>query len=94
MAIHVGVYLNFNRNTAIVVRVKEHIVWYLTMQSGAIDLRKVSESKFAHEWTIHMPSYPAVRAIRTYARSELSRSEEAKKVMSLALANERARARQ
>ena len=90
MSIHTGVYLNWNRNTAIVVRVKSHLVTYLTMRSGAIELLETSESKFMRDWPTRMPSYPVVRALRTYAKCELTRTDEADKVMRLVLANAKA----
>src|SRR5688572_18520757 len=91
MSIHTGVYLNWNGETAIVVKVKDLMAYYLSFQTGRIELHKCSTTKFGREFTRHMPSYPVVRAVRKYLSYEFVRSEEADKVMRLILANAKAR---
>ena len=84
-AVPVGVYVNHNRSTAIVVRCLNGVVWFLNMVSGKIALDCVSVDRFKHNFTQFLPDYPVLRAVRKYATSNLDREEKTDKVMQLIL---------
>lgn len=81
-----GVYLDRSRHTAIVVRVKDGHVWFLTMESGAITLEQSSTEKFAHQYSEFMPDYPVLRAVRKYRSSGLRIEDDAARVLTIIVA--------
>lgn len=73
-----GVYLNHNRNSAVVLQVKEDgTVIYLTFKDGPIEAHKTSDISFARQWPIFLHDYPLSKAIRSYASSGLKASDAA-----------------
>ena len=102
-----GVYLDWHRHSAVVVRIKDGTVVYLTMNETVIErfggkfaymptkqhvaLCQTSDSRFAHQFDIFLPSYPILRAVKAYWRSGLDVTPEAKKVMQLILLNNKTR---
>lgn len=92
-----GVYLDQHRHSAIVLRVKDGRVVYLTMNptrtvnvqgretfeviAQRVSLCSVSDREFAHQYEIYMPGYPVLKAIKTYWRSGLDVTPEAKEAI-------------
>ncbi len=86
-----GVYLDQHRHSAIAVRVKDDKVVFLTMNPPgartAVSLCTLSGSEFTRQYEVYMPDYPVVMAAKTYWRSGLDVTPEAKKVLQLLLIN-------
>lgn len=83
-----GVYLDRNRYSAIVVKVKHGDVWYLTFMSGVIQLLKTTVGPFEHEFNLYLESYPVGRAVKKYWEYEFRATPEAYKVMQVIVGSE------
>lgn len=109
MAITTGCYLDPHRHSAVVVRVKDGIVTYLTMnvtrptddRRGAyevtaqrVSLCTASDSVFARQYEVFLHSYPVLRALRAYWRSGLEVTPDAAKVIKLVLTANKTKATQ
>lgn len=102
MAITTGCYLDPHNHSAVVVRVKEGIVTYLTMNvtrpvhsdgrmafevtTQRVSLCTASDSVFAKQYGTFLHAYPVLRALRVYWRSGLDVTPDAEKVIKLVLA--------
>lgn len=84
-AIVPGVYLNENRNAAIVFAVKQGSVYYLSLHTGSIEAHSASPGSFARDFARHLPNYPMRRAARVYDGSMLSKSTQAQRVITYLL---------
>ena len=90
--VQTGVYLNKQRKSCVVVKVsKEGIVHFLTLtDSCTIELAAHGRDRFLQDWPIQLYHYPALRAIRSYARYVVKDgfriSEPARKVINAVLA--------
>jgi hypothetical protein len=103
-----GCYLDPNNHSAIVVRIKDGIVTYLTMNvtrptdgRGAyevtaqrVSLCTASDSVFAHQYGKFLHNYPVLRAVKIYWRSGLEVTPEAKAVIKLLLAAQKTKVSQ
>ncbi len=78
---HTGVYVDNNRKSAIVVRVKNGIVHYVTMQTGSVTLQSCSTEKFEAQFNTKLYHYPVRRACRVYMNSGLGVSNEAAAIL-------------
>jgi hypothetical protein len=101
--LHTGVYLDQHRHSAIAVRVKDGKVVYLTMNptkpvvekgrtsfevTGCrVSLCTLSDTEFTRQFELYLPDYPVLKAAKTYWRSGLEVTPEAKKVLQLLLVN-------
>jgi uracil phosphoribosyltransferase len=110
MSIKTGCYLDHHRHSAIVVRVKDGTVTYLTMNvtkpshyqgqisyettAQKVSLCSASDSAFAKQYEIYMPSYPVLRAAEIFWRSGLEVTPEAAKVIHILLKANKTRAPQ
>lgn len=84
--IPLGVYVDHERHTAIVLKNDDHGgVFYLTMSSGKITLEHVGRERFKDSFKLHLAAYPMRRAVRSYYTSLLDRDAQAQKVMKRAL---------
>lgn len=106
MALTVGVYLDHNRHSAIVVRVKDGKVVFLTMnvtkkvphngrwvyevQDQAVALVTMDDHSFAQQYDVFLPSYPVMRAVTKYWRSGLRVTSEAKEIIRILAKNAKA----
>lgn len=98
-----GVYQDWHRHSAIVVRVKNGTVTYLTMNVTTLErvggqmaytsmkeqvsVCSAEESRFCKQYDIYLPDYPVLRAVRVYWRSGLTVTEDAERVIKLLLTN-------
>jgi hypothetical protein len=98
-----GVYQDWHRHSAIVVRIKDGNVSYLTMNETALErvggqmaytsvnervaFCTMKEAAFTKQFDIYLPDYPVLRAVRVYWRSGLSVTPEAERVIKLLLVN-------
>lgn len=80
-AVRTGVYLDHGRHSAIVVKVKDSIVYYLTFISGSVTLERRSVEAFTAAFNIQLYMYPLLRAARRYAESGLAINTEARTVL-------------
>lgn len=96
-----GCYLDQHRHSAIVLRIKNNAVTFLTMNvtkqanyQGAISyetvaqrvsLCSVSDTAFARQFEVFLHNYPVVKAIKVYWRSGLDVTPEAKEAIRLFL---------
>lgn len=109
MAITTGCYLDPHRHSAVVVRVKDGIVTYLTMnvtrptddRQGAyevtaqrVSLCTASDTVFARQYEVFLHSYPVLHALRVYWRSGLEVTPDAAKVIKLVLTANKTKATQ
>lgn len=62
--IHTGVYMSVNRNCAVVVKAKDGKIAYIVQDNSMVELRQAFAFTFAREYPLHMPNYPAKRALR------------------------------
>jgi len=101
MSLTTGCYQDPHRHSAIVVRVKNGIVTYLTMNvtkathyqgtvsyettASKVSLCSASDTVFARQYEKFLHSYPVLRAVRVYWRSGLEVTPEAEKVIRLLL---------
>jgi hypothetical protein len=99
--IKTGCYLDHHRHSCIVVRVKAGTVTFLTMNvtkpshyqgqisyettAQKVSLCSMSDTAFAHQYEIYMPSYPVLQAAKIFWRSGLEVTPEAEKVIKLLL---------
>lgn len=83
--IPVGVYLNSNRATAVVVRYRNGIVWYLTLVHGRVTMEKHSGEKFVRDFHRFLPDYSPIRALRKYRDSGLTIEPDAVKALNTIL---------
>lgn len=79
--VHTGVYLDHHRHTAIVVKVKEGMVHYLTFITGQVTLEMRNAETFASEFFIQLYMYPVLRAVRKYATCGLAITPEARVIL-------------
>ncbi len=90
-ALRLGVYLDSQRHTAIVLRSKDSSVAYLSMETGSVDLHVCSSWKFKVRFTISLPDYPITRALIKYARSGLAITDNAREALRVTLLNAKKR---
>lgn len=97
MALVTGCYLDHNSHSAIVVRVKDGKVVYLTMNvtkpvvyqgsvhyevtAQRVELRSAHEAEFAKQYIKYLHNYPIQRAIKVYWRSGLTVTPEATEII-------------
>jgi hypothetical protein len=75
IVVPVGVYLNHNRHSAVMVRQDHNGVWFLTMMDGTIEVRHLSVERFLHEFSVFLEFYPVNRALRIYRDSTFERDD-------------------
>jgi hypothetical protein len=96
-----GCYLDQHRHSAIVLRIKNGVVTYLTMNvtkpshyQGAVSyevieqkvsLCSASDTNFARQFEVYLHNYPVLRAIKIFWRSGLQVSEDAEKAIRIFL---------
>lgn len=101
--VKIGVYLDDCRRTAVVLRATDGRVTYLSMNqtklsvvngkrfyettSQSVDLTTCSESAFAEQFTVRLPQYPILHAIKKYWTSGLFITDHAKQAMKVAAKN-------
>lgn len=66
--VRTGVYQDHMRHIAIVVRVKEGIVSYLTLTNCTVALNTSFKEKFLHDYPLQLYHYPAMRGLRLCAK--------------------------
>lgn len=66
-----GVFLSDMRNVAVVVRVKEGKVTFLTWHTGTVRIEVEFTYTFARNWPLSLPNYPVRRALKRFARGGL-----------------------
>lgn len=86
-AMRTGIYLDYGRHSAIVVRVKDGTAMYLSMATGKVSLCQSSIERFLHDFIIAMPNYPVLKAAKIYYYSGLEIEEAAERVLKLLFAN-------
>jgi hypothetical protein len=101
MSTKTGCYLDHHRHSCIVVRIKDGVVTFLTMNvtklsyyqgqvsyetvAQKVSLCTMSDSAFAKQYEIYLPSYPVLQAAQIFWRSGLEVTPEAAKVIGLLL---------
>lgn len=79
-----GVYMDTNRNTAIVVstqRNKVQMVRLVGVGNVGIEYAEESVDRFAHRYVITLPHYPIRRAARIYAESPQPKDEKSEALL-------------
>jgi hypothetical protein len=66
--VHTGVYLSHQRRSAVVVRVKQGHVHYLTFLDCQVQVHESFTEKFLRDYPLELYRYPALRALRQFVR--------------------------
>lgn len=79
----VGVYANYQRETAVVIQHDESTVWYIALDGnpGMHAVMTRGHERFLREYIIHYENYPILRAIRHLRHGMLPSTPQAKAVI-------------
>lgn len=66
--VHTGVYISVERRTCVVVRVKDGKINYMTFEDSLVQLHESFPDKFLRDYPLELYRYPAMRALRKFAR--------------------------